>query len=426
MPKQDRRIQVRRAQRTYRLKKEATLQSTKARAAELENKIKRVAESLADLYSAARQSELHITHPALFRRIGGIHSLSTQASERHKQTTTLHSSAPRVVSEERHPRVRDNARCGGDSLPDLIFGYQVADKSSCKGPYESVETEHAQSEMSQTKKHREFSLIKEDDSEIAGYHPQATQDIERPFGTGIRYTYCFQETIFSRRLHRYCLEHAFRLFSDPRSDPTAIYRVFRLVPCIRDKAKMYPFFRRLVSGGVEDPLELSTLPFYCIGGAGTHYPINDDLGNPVYPSNMRLPRRVLGLLPMAEIINEAGPAQDSQRHLEIFGLGGQWFDCRDVEGYLRDQGVNLEGSSLFAEVCDTTLHTSVATNRHGSTQPGDSRVGGESELSLSGSIPISGLSAGSETVSADREGTRVDGSQKGRKVLRITTSLGRC
>ncbi|KAL2008467.1 hypothetical protein VTN00DRAFT_6661 [Thermoascus crustaceus] len=136
---------------------------------------------------------------------------------------------------------------------------------------------------------------------------------------------------------------------------------------------------------------------------------------------MRLPRRVLGLLPMAEIMDETGSAWNPQRHLEIFGLGGQWFDCRDVEGYLRDQGVNLEGSSLFAEVCDTTPHTLEATNLQGSKQPSDSTVNGESELSLSGSVPISGLSAGGETVSADSEdaGIPASGQRASRYILDI-------
>lgn len=232
----------------------------------------------------ACQSELNITDPALSRRLDGMHSILTLDSGCHKQTTTLQSFAPKVDVEKRGPRGGDNAGCGGDSLSDFIFGYQVAGNPSCE----------VLDQMSQEKQHPQSSPIQEEDSEIAG-HPTAIQDIERPFGSSIRYTYCFQETTFSRRLHRYCLEHAFRLFSDPRSHPTAIYRVFRLVPCIQDKAKMYPFFRRFISGGVNDPLELSTLPFYCIGGAGTHYPIRDNLGNPVYPSKMRLPRRALGL-----------------------------------------------------------------------------------------------------------------------------------
>jgi hypothetical protein len=34
-------------------------------------------------------------------------------------------------------------------------------------------------------------------------------------------------------------------------------------------------------------------------------------------------------------------------YLELCGFGGQWFDCRDVEGYLREKGVDLDGPGSF-------------------------------------------------------------------------------
>jgi hypothetical protein len=37
----------------------------------------------------------------------------------------------------------------------------------------------------------------------------------------------------------------------------------------------------------------------------------------------------------------------AQSNLELCGYGGQWFDCRDVEGYLREKGVDLDGSGMF-------------------------------------------------------------------------------
>lgn len=166
----------------------------------------------------------------------------------------------------------------------------------------------------------------------------------------IIYTYCFQETKFSRRLQRYCLEYAFRLFSDPRSHPNHIYQVFRLVPCIQDKAKMYPYFKRLVMASSGDSLEIQALPFYCIGGAGTHYPVLDDMDSPIYPPKMRLPKRLLGVLPVVRSASDVESNWDTDRLLEVCGFGGQWFDCRDVEGYLSARGVHLEESSLFPRV----------------------------------------------------------------------------
>ena len=169
------------------------------------------------------------------------------------------------------------------------------------------------------------------------------------------------EPTFTRHLHRLSLEHAFHLFSDARSPPLKIYQVFRLVPCIRDKSKMDPYFRRLVSANIDEPLELHTLPFYCVGGAGTHYPALDGSGRAVFPVNRRLPRRVLGGLSVDDGEGLArggvdsgkrggdGGKNEEERRLQAYGLGGDWFDCRDVEGYLKEMGVRLDGG-LFPEV----------------------------------------------------------------------------
>ncbi|OAG43673.1 hypothetical protein AYO21_02259 [Fonsecaea monophora] len=117
---------------------------------------------------------------------------------------------------------------------------------------------------------------------------------------------------------------------------------------------MSPYFRRLLDGGINDPLEIRSLPFYGIGGAGTHFPTVDKSGNPVLPSNTRLPRRVLGILAAAEPEDGNTSGQDRERYLEIFGYGGQWFDCRDVEGYLKDKGVDLDMSSLYPALNNTS------------------------------------------------------------------------
>ncbi|GES64147.1 thioesterase/thiol ester dehydrase-isomerase [Aspergillus terreus] len=131
------------------------------------------------------------------------------------------------------------------------------------------------------------------------------------------------------------------LADESSSDPGEIYRVFRLVPCVRDPDKTQPRFRQLLLGGCTDSLEVPGLPFYSIGGAGTHFPDVDGEGNAVYPANSRMPRRILGLLPWAELGTKGGGDT-----LEVFGLGGDWFDCRDVEGYLKLHGVEVDGGLL--------------------------------------------------------------------------------
>lgn len=123
--------------------------------------------------------------------------------------------------------------------------------------------------------------------------------IERPLEDSTGYNYwLFCETNLSRKLQRYCVEQAFRVFVNPHSNPRTVYQLFRLLPAMREKTVMRACFEGLLHAGANKSLENTFLPFYCIGGAGTHYPVMDDQGNPLYPWEMRLPRRILGLLPI--------------------------------------------------------------------------------------------------------------------------------
>ncbi|CRG92045.1 hypothetical protein PISL3812_09100 [Talaromyces islandicus] len=248
-----------------------------------------------------------------------------------------------------------NVPYGSDKSSDVIFGYVTLEEPTRKSPDQitQIDREYAPLPRSDNFLESHPVGIRGKDSESIGPR-QVSSNIERPFGNNFRYSYTFHESTFTRKLHRYCLEYAFLLFSDPRAHPTAVHRMFRLVPCIQNRAKMYPYFKDLVCSAINDPLELPTLPLYCIGGAGTHYPVKDHSGNPIYPSNTRLPRRVLGISPTRDI-GESSFGQSMQELLGPFELDGQWFTCTDVEGYLREQGVNLDGPSLFADVCNTVL-----------------------------------------------------------------------
>ncbi|EEA19916.1 hypothetical protein PMAA_006830 [Talaromyces marneffei ATCC 18224] len=272
-----RRDQIRRAQRTYRLKKEATLEKAKEHAANLEDRLNRTAAAI-DEYKASIPPDLRNSHPALLGHL--------------------------------------------DCMADLT----------------NLDCEPVTQLAPQGSNQREST------SPVRIYDITQMQDKNAP------YTYSFQETEFHRRLQRYCLEYAFRLFSDSCSNPLDVYRVFRLVPCIQDRTKMYPLFRKLVTSGIKDALEISNLPFYSIGGAGTHYPKMDVLGNPVYPANSRTPKRILGLFGKPGAMKEHDQENDYQKLLEVYGYAGEWFDCRDVEGYLREQGVDLEDSASFPPV----------------------------------------------------------------------------
>lgn len=372
--KQSRRKQIRQAQKTYRLKKEAVLQNTQARVAELEQKIDGISEAFSDLYDVALESDLKSTHPALFDHFDGVKHLLTTDTGRFPTSPSQgpSSTGRRAAGSARKcatstPESDSSSREKGASQR-YVFGY-------CPLPSESMEATPESVRLSPDDYHEEDSRTDSNNS--------AWQSFEN-----FIYTYCFQEAKFSRRLQRYCLEYSFRLFSDPRSHPNRTYQVFRLVPCIQNKAKMYPYFKRLVMAGSEESLEIQALPFYCIGGAGTHYPVLDDMGSPIYPPKMRLPKRLLGVLPVVRCASDVESNWDTDRLLEACGFGGQWFDCRDVEGYLGARGVHLEDSSLFLRVegfLERDSQSSTANFSPSGDSTTDSR--GQSEHNYSASSP---------------------------------------
>ncbi|GAD98596.1 hypothetical protein AOR_1_1006114 [Paecilomyces variotii No. 5] len=340
---ENRRKQIRQAQKTYRLRKEAAFQSTKTRLAELEQKISETSSSLAGLYNSAIEARLDATNPDLFMSLSEICThlasdpreacvLSPQRTERsdidtrHRDLSILEDATYSVFSSENR---------FGYHFPNTGFEEQGTTHGSMPLPFEALPTTVPALMSTRPGIHNKTTS------------PQISQTIERPIAGETPYTYCFQESTFPRRLQRYCVEYAYRTFSDPRSDPHLVYRMFRLVPCVRDRENMLPHFRRLARCDRDALLENPKIPFYCIGGAGKHYPVLDGSGNPIYPANMRLPKRILGIMP---VDGDPGSTSTTETLLEILGLGGEWFDCLDIEGYLRACGVHLEDSTLYPQI----------------------------------------------------------------------------
>ncbi|KAL4875414.1 hypothetical protein BJY04DRAFT_164855 [Aspergillus karnatakaensis] len=309
----DRRTQVRYAQRTYRHKKEAMYRNMEHRVADLEESMSRISHSISEFYEMAIDSDLHITHPQLFQH------LRHTVTETNRAAATNDDSPPRRTTES-------STRANEDDVTS--FGYMVVSPA---------EADRERAKPSRPSKRRRLH-----DQPVATTQELQLQ-IEHPLPGMLAQTYSFQETDPTRMLNRFCLEYIYRLFADPRSNPQEFYRVFRLVPCVKWKDKMGKYLFCLVRSGSGARLDIPALPFYCIGGAGTHYPETQD-GKPVYPEKMRLPRRilgnVLGLLPGEDI------SISRDKLLELAGLDGVWMDSRDVVGYLTEKGVLDSSRSL--------------------------------------------------------------------------------
>lgn len=352
---QDRRAQMRRAQQTFRLKKEGLTRSLQARVDELEAEAHRRAECFSTFYNTAIRSNLHRTEPEL--------------------AALLEDTATQLLSEKTKERVRERSKntpekAGPDriQIPDermststdaispayqdtMIFGYQFSNQGN--GGTAANARVQGNSRLRPTRSDHGHAGSRSYRTSLHYDSPVSCQGPLQEIQLKTNYTYSFQETSFSRRLHRYCLEHAYRLFIHPSTDPRTVYRVFRLVSCIADKRKMRPYFENLLRRGSGESLEILTLPFYTIGRAGMHYPRKDSSGKLTFPVNTRLPKRILGSLPLS-VTGGLDQEQRYQEFLEVMGYGGVWLDSYDVEAYLKERGIIVDNLLSFVEVQPAT------------------------------------------------------------------------
>jgi hypothetical protein len=202
-----------------------------------------------------------------------------------------------------------------------------------------------------------------------------TLTIERPIKPTHQpqgsYTYSFQETTFARRLHRMCLERAFRNLTNPKIDPDYIKRAFRFTFCFSNRKRMLQRFQEMLKRRAGESLENWSVPFFRIGGAGTHFPRRDEDGKPVYPPNMVSPAKAFGPQPWIEVETPRLEAT-TQEMLENIGFGGEWYDSHDVEEYLKTKGIFLDGQSSFIEVDPSVLLLIKSTTGNGTSSLSDS------------------------------------------------------
>lgn len=352
-------MQIRRAQRTYRQKKETTITTLKTRVETLEQTLQNVSDILGPV---------------------GDHGFDINRARR------------MVLAELDQTRPYSSAKQPTGDTETLrdIFGYEIS-----RDVNESAE--HQRKQNPTQRRARSPSPL-----------------LNRLFPSTTIYTYSYQESDLSRRLQRFCLEHTYRWLSDPHSNPGLQSRVLGLVPCIHDMSGVRRAFRRVLQSEIGSPLEGNKLPFYTLGGASKHFPRTRADGRPLYPENSRRPGKILRRL--ARIFRRGGiqdwdedwsgdaePAardgheekvrrMSDEDRLRALDLDGEWFDCHDVQGYLEQRGVVLRGSSLWLEVPGATVGTlhGLSPGRSASQFYGSSEEVSPSETSASQCLGQSG------------------------------------
>ena len=177
------------------------------------------------------------------------------------------------------------------------------------------------------------------------------------------YTYSFQETRFAKRLHRATLERGFHLLSTAHLRPTAFLHVFRLSLLYNTRDTLLEGLKQKLSLPTDTALEYYNTPFIHLGGAGLHYPKRKVANafivkpGPVMPGMRSTKARL-------ENADKTGEAYDIDLDLQEYE--GEWFDANDVEGFLEEKGVRVDGiNGTFADadlVDDVTGSMSPASN----------------------------------------------------------------
>lgn len=384
---EERRLQIRRAQRTYRQKKEATIQALKTRVEVLEQTLS----NITDLIGSESESS----------RIGNslaVGNLSKIARTRELILTEIEK--VRSPTEDNNNNNNNNEIPTGDGVnPEIIrasFGYDVSHSNMrFLNDWEDIQSKNRSQEHTYIRARSPSPLI------------------NRLFPTTTIYTYSHQESDLARRLQRFCLEHTYRWLSDPCSSPDLMSRVFGLIPCIHDMPGIRRNYRRILQAEIGDPLEVNKLPYYKLGGAGTHYPRIGIDGQPIYPEKLRRPGKILrrmtrilqrgGIQDWDEdwsgnvepLISESGEygdlAMSDADRLRALDLDGEWFDCHDVQGYLVDRGLASDDSSMWMKVPSSTVAMLYGVSRdHSALQSYNSPSEASSDMSGAtylGSVP---------------------------------------
>ncbi|EFR02847.1 hypothetical protein MGYG_05848 [Nannizzia gypsea CBS 118893] len=366
-----RRTQIRLAQRAYRMRKETAISSLTQRVTELEANMQEMREAFLAFNDEAVRSGALSAYPRLAQQLEKttrrVMSLTPEAQEGGKSpasdpdelpapTTTaenasyvaLNHTPDAYASDEPCPNAPDKlCYSSAEPLPlkggnDLLYmGTIPTDTTQLYGPT-----------INDSITSISIPPVSVPTFDRAGF---STYAIPSPCSSGayifnrdLPITYSHQESSFARRLHRRSLEYGYALLTNPGTRPERLAHKFRLTFYLTLRSHLHNSFTTLLQRSANEPLEFIEKPHFCLGGAGMHYPRRDGLGNNIFPPNMQSLERVFGTL--LSQLGENEKVSTVQEFIEKTGLGGTWFDCHDVEGYLKTKGIHLGSLSTFIEI----------------------------------------------------------------------------
>ena len=158
-------------------------------------------------------------------------------------------------------------------------------------------------------------------------------------------SYNFNEFSFARRIHRIAEESALKLITnkDPKLSSHR-QRVFGLCLLYEDEKTIEARLRRVFEKSTRETLHNWSEPFVHVGGAGTYYPLNDsDIDIGLMPKY----RTGYAMGPFTPSVSRAEVVMEDGMKCNLPGFEGEFFDANDVEGYLRNRGLDIAPAADF-------------------------------------------------------------------------------
>lgn len=145
-----------------------------------------------------------------------------------------------------------------------------------------------------------------------------------------------ERTTFVEYLRIACLCYGYMILDSPSIPLNTLKRLFRLLfPLLtRDTIATFFYARLHAALNNERPIDSHEIPFFQIGGAGSHYP------EIPMSSNEDANKRQSGSTPLVP-----GPLSAFSPEVQT-ELSGEWFDIRDLEGYLRAKDISISMEPL--------------------------------------------------------------------------------
>ncbi|EEA18825.1 hypothetical protein TMatcc_010631 [Talaromyces marneffei ATCC 18224] len=379
-----RRTQIRLAQRAYRSRKEATISSLSKRLSELDASIREMNTTVGSFRDELMSSGLLLQHTSLtygwqrlVQKSDALVKLSAANQEYESantspmdETASSNSSSFGVsdalfvdqplditenLDEFNFPLYTSNDNASSINFDSLFQSY---DLGTVQQPQQAPTTLTGNTDL---------QLVP---SSIAESFPQDPINTNttvwlQPSTITPPATYSFHESSFAGRLRRQCAEYAYRLLTDPNTDPKEILRTYRFSLCFKNKQALIERFWKAITAPPSSASDIGTTTGaaeYTVGNAGFHYPLQQPTSNPQTTTTTTPPPREL--YPVSKFIgpwpfHQADAPHDFTSINEVIsarGMVGEWFDSNDVEGYLREKGIQVDTQASFVTLPDESSH----------------------------------------------------------------------